>query len=64
MPAAVGSNAFWKQATSWITGQDTQDDARQHRSGLAEVGLTRARAGRVTAIAAPPGRLRLTAGGR
>ncbi|HEX8347912.1 MAG TPA: ABC transporter substrate-binding protein [Actinoplanes sp.] len=24
MPAAVGSNAFWKQATSWITGQDTK----------------------------------------
>jgi alpha-glucoside transport system substrate-binding protein len=24
MPAAVGSNAFWKQATSWITGQDTR----------------------------------------
>jgi alpha-glucoside transport system substrate-binding protein len=23
MPAAVGSDAFWKQATSWITGQDT-----------------------------------------
>ncbi len=23
MPAAVGSNAFWKQATAWITGQDT-----------------------------------------
>ena len=24
MPAAVGSNAFWKQSTSWITGQDTK----------------------------------------
>ncbi|GAA1039017.1 ABC transporter substrate-binding protein [Virgisporangium ochraceum] len=24
MPAAVGSNAFWKQATAWITGQSTQ----------------------------------------
>ncbi|GIF05575.1 ABC transporter substrate-binding protein [Actinoplanes siamensis] len=24
MPAAVGSNAFWRQATAWITGQDTQ----------------------------------------
>jgi alpha-glucoside transport system substrate-binding protein len=24
MPAAVGSNAFWKQSTSWITGQSTQ----------------------------------------
>ncbi|GIE97403.1 ABC transporter substrate-binding protein [Paractinoplanes rishiriensis] len=24
MPAAVGANAFWKQATSWITGQDTK----------------------------------------
>jgi alpha-glucoside transport system substrate-binding protein len=24
MPAAIGSNAFWKQATSWITGQDTK----------------------------------------
>jgi len=23
MPAAVGSNAYWKQATAWITGQDT-----------------------------------------
>ena len=25
MPAAVGSGAFWKQGTSWITGQSTQD---------------------------------------
>ncbi len=25
MPAAVGSNSFWKQATSWITGQSTKD---------------------------------------
>ena len=25
MPAAIGSNAFWKQATAWITGQSTQD---------------------------------------
>jgi alpha-glucoside transport system substrate-binding protein len=24
MPAAVGSDAFWKQTTAWITGQDTQ----------------------------------------
>ncbi|MCW2607828.1 MAG: putative transporter substrate-binding protein [Frankiales bacterium] len=24
MPAAIGSNAFWKQATAWITGQDTK----------------------------------------
>jgi alpha-glucoside transport system substrate-binding protein len=24
MPAAVGSNSFWKQATAWITGQDTK----------------------------------------
>jgi alpha-glucoside transport system substrate-binding protein len=24
MPAAVGSDAFWKQATQWITGQDTK----------------------------------------
>lgn len=24
MPGAVGSNAFWKQATSWITGQSTK----------------------------------------
>jgi len=24
MPAAVGSNSFWKQATNWITGQDTK----------------------------------------
>ena len=25
MPAAVGSDAFWKQATTWITGQDTKN---------------------------------------
>ncbi|GAB3814480.1 hypothetical protein GCM10027605_60000 [Micromonospora zhanjiangensis] len=25
MPAAVGQNSFWKQSTSWITGQSTQD---------------------------------------
>lgn len=25
MPAAVGSDSFWKQATSWITGQSTKD---------------------------------------
>ncbi|MFI5494119.1 ABC transporter substrate-binding protein [Actinoplanes sp. NPDC051859] len=24
MPAAIGSNAFWKQSTNWITGQDTK----------------------------------------
>ena len=24
MPAAIGLNAFWKQATAWITGQSTQ----------------------------------------
>lgn len=24
MPAAVGANSFWKQATAWITGQDTK----------------------------------------
>jgi alpha-glucoside transport system substrate-binding protein len=24
MPAAIGSDAFWKQATAWITGQDTK----------------------------------------
>ena len=24
MPAAVGSDAFWKQITAWITGQSTQ----------------------------------------
>ncbi len=24
MPAAIGSNAYWKQATNWITGQSTQ----------------------------------------
>jgi alpha-glucoside transport system substrate-binding protein len=24
MPAAIGSNAFWKQATNWIVGQDTK----------------------------------------
>jgi alpha-glucoside transport system substrate-binding protein len=23
MPGAVGANAFWKQSTNWITGQDT-----------------------------------------
>jgi alpha-glucoside transport system substrate-binding protein len=25
MPAAVGSDAFWKQATAWITGRSTQE---------------------------------------
>jgi alpha-glucoside transport system substrate-binding protein len=25
MPAAIGSNVFWKQATSWITGQSTKE---------------------------------------
>ncbi len=25
MPAAVGSDSFWKQATAWITGQSTKD---------------------------------------
>ena len=25
MPAAIGSNAFWKQSTNWITGQSTKD---------------------------------------
>ncbi len=25
MPAAIGSDAFWKQATAWITGQSTKD---------------------------------------
>ena len=24
MPAAVGSNAYWAQATNWITGQNTK----------------------------------------
>ena len=24
MPAAIGSNAFWKQSTAWITGQSTK----------------------------------------
>ena len=24
MPAAIGSNAYWKQSTNWITGQDTK----------------------------------------
>ena len=24
MPGAVGSNAYWAQATNWITGQDTK----------------------------------------
>ena len=25
MPAAVGSDSFWKQSTAWITGQSTKD---------------------------------------
>jgi alpha-glucoside transport system substrate-binding protein len=25
MPAAVGSNSFWKQSTAWITGQGTKE---------------------------------------
>ncbi|RYV51594.1 ABC transporter substrate-binding protein [Pengzhenrongella frigida] len=25
MPAAIGSNAFWKQSTNWITGQSTKE---------------------------------------
>ncbi len=25
MPAAVGSNSFWKETTNWITGQSTKD---------------------------------------
>jgi alpha-glucoside transport system substrate-binding protein len=25
MPAAIGSDAFWKQATAWITGQSTKE---------------------------------------
>ena len=25
MPAAVGSDSFWKQSTNWITGQSTKD---------------------------------------
>ncbi len=25
MPAAIGSNAYWKQATNWITGMSTQE---------------------------------------
>ncbi|HKG49813.1 MAG TPA: ABC transporter substrate-binding protein [Actinomycetales bacterium] len=25
MPGAIGSNAFWKQATNWVTGQSTKD---------------------------------------
>ena len=25
MPAAIGSNAFWKQSTAWIVGQSTKD---------------------------------------
>jgi alpha-glucoside transport system substrate-binding protein len=25
MPAAVGSDAFWKQITAWVTGQSTQE---------------------------------------
>jgi alpha-glucoside transport system substrate-binding protein len=25
MPAAIGSNEYWTQATNWITGQSTAD---------------------------------------
>jgi alpha-glucoside transport system substrate-binding protein len=25
MPAAIGSDAFWKQVTTWVTGQSTKD---------------------------------------
>jgi alpha-glucoside transport system substrate-binding protein len=28
MPAAIGSNEYWKQATNWITGQSTADTVR------------------------------------
>ena len=35
MPAAIGSGAFWKEATAWIAGGDSTDDMlEQHRSGL------------------------------
>ena len=29
MPGAIGSNAFWKQATAWITGQSTKDTVKK-----------------------------------
>jgi len=29
MPAAIGSGAFWKQATAWITGQSTEDTVKK-----------------------------------
>ncbi len=28
MPAAVGSNAYWAQATNWITGQSTEETVK------------------------------------
>lgn len=28
MPAAIGSNEYWTQATNWVTGQSTQDTVR------------------------------------
>ncbi len=28
MPAAIGSNEYWTQATNWITGQSTEDTVR------------------------------------
>ena len=37
MPGAVGAGSFWKEMTAWITGESTQDDARQHREVLARV---------------------------
>ena len=43
MPAAIGSGAFWKEATAWIAGGDsTERHAEQHRSSLESVasGLT------------------------
>ncbi len=33
MPAAVGSNSFWKQATAWITGQDTKTSLDKIEAG-------------------------------
>ena len=37
MPAAVGSNAFWKQVDQLDHRAEHPADAGQHRGGLAEV---------------------------
>ena len=29
MPAAIGSGAFWKQATAWLTGQSTEETVKK-----------------------------------